>query len=433
MMVTAYSIISTSLGMKVMEFYPREDLSKGPFNLELSDAELWDLVRSGRLLPFTKGSEQVLLGPADPLSGDNDYVPLFPSHLKAKYAQLMSLRSDMHSILKLLAESDDVAWAKFVNYHIDYGTEPGEREEYIQKRAEELANMERKLVEIRPEADLLESEFADIANAYASLDLTGSRHAEFLMELNTAFFRRDQIEAVRYVDEPKQVQDSFSIEGRAFATFKRMDLGHNSYKWTISFDGHINNADDTYGMRYIHFLISRYMEGNDDELSSIDMQQVVCGISHSNSVYSSMSKKALSEENLSVLESFADDQEVDTKYIQDIGHKLDSLRRDHEEAVRENDTASADELRSEIEKLEEYAIQYCSIKDGKVLKVKKLNSSQHIEQLKKASKRISKYIKYALDRIIKPINKPIHEHLQASIQYKPSFKYTPDTTIKWDI
>ena len=35
-----------------MEFYPRADLSGSPFFLELSDADLWDLVKTGRLIPF---------------------------------------------------------------------------------------------------------------------------------------------------------------------------------------------------------------------------------------------------------------------------------------------------------------------------------------------------------------------------------------------
>jgi hypothetical protein len=180
-------------GGGTIEFYPMAELPLPPFNLNLSGAALWELIKAGKLIPFRRVSPRFHYGPPDPISGCDGYVPLFPAHKQKRYERLTECRSLIYHRMHLLDQSDDEAWDIFVKAETAYGRDPGSREDFLQKRREVLSDARQQLEKLLPEAEALEAEF-HAKDVYANLQLTPFEHAQFIASLSGAYFRRDQIE-----------------------------------------------------------------------------------------------------------------------------------------------------------------------------------------------------------------------------------------------
>lgn len=182
-----------------MEFYPRQDLSKPPFNLELSDAELLDLVKAWRLKPFIKKTNFNLTYPEyppDPISEDHDYIPAFPWPIQVKYKRLQEVHNFIKRDAGYLEKLGPNEWEGYFDAtraRLD-GTAP-ESSLILWGRPRE--QVERELSAFRTEHADLEREFKDIAGLFKDLDLTGKQWQYFIELINGAFYRRDHIEAVR--------------------------------------------------------------------------------------------------------------------------------------------------------------------------------------------------------------------------------------------
>jgi len=187
-----------------MEFYHRRDLSREPFNLDLPDAKLWDLVRTGRLVPFIKKPLKAGSGPPHLFSGDTVHAPLFPEHIQKRYDRLHFLQTLVWDYERLSSKSDEGAWGNSAERRNleDRGIDPASgayaeaKGDFNQRRTEYLRGIEAELARNRPELKRLEERFAAPAEVYAGLDLTPFQHEEFLKELNDTCFRRDHIEYV---------------------------------------------------------------------------------------------------------------------------------------------------------------------------------------------------------------------------------------------
>lgn len=192
-----------------MQFIHRLKITEAPFNLQLTDVELWDLVVSGRLQPFAKAPRRIAYGPPDQLSGDYDYDPIFPPPIDKKYERLSKLRYLIRELRKFLAKSDDEHWQGFVDGCKRRGDKiPEDPTKFHEHTDSVLEESHRELDEYRPEAEALEAEFSDIARLYSDIEWSARGQENFLDGLNDAFFRRDQIETVKSQrDQPAETSN----------------------------------------------------------------------------------------------------------------------------------------------------------------------------------------------------------------------------------
>ena len=226
-----------------MEFYRRKDLEP-----QFDGIKLWEIVCSGRLVPFREASHP-LYGPPDLISGDHGFVPLLPQSIQKRYDRLQSLRSTIWRYERYSNKRDDEMWdlsPERRNLEVDeidptsfaYATA---RKEFVKLRSKQLKRIESELAEMRPEVARLEKEFANFAGIYGRLDLTSFQHKEFLKQLEEAYFRLDQIEFVRNdVSAANQSQLSFFRDGTT---------------WAVGPRGHEKHFKSVAGFSYIHFIL----------------------------------------------------------------------------------------------------------------------------------------------------------------------------------
>ncbi|MGO9017366.1 MAG: hypothetical protein ACLQVJ_03350 [Syntrophobacteraceae bacterium] len=227
-----------------MEFYNRKDLKGTQFE----EIQLWEIVRSGRLIPFRK-TTSTLHGPPDLISGDYGFAPLLPQNIQKRYDRLQTLRSTICRYRRYSKKSDDEVWdlsAERRNLEaaeIDPASAAFTEalNEFINMRSEHLKSIESEIAEIRPEVDRLEKEFANLAGIYSRLDLTSFQHEEFLKQLEEAYFRLDQIEFVRNdISAANQSQLSFFKDGTT---------------WAVGPCGREKHFKNVAGFNYIHFIL----------------------------------------------------------------------------------------------------------------------------------------------------------------------------------
>jgi hypothetical protein len=222
-----------------MEFHHRKDLSKTPFNLDLSDTELWDLVRTGRLQPFTEVQIPSYNSTVDLLSEDYTHEPLFPrGPLKEKYKRFRFLQQQIDSDKKFINKSEDQAWKELLairrfdyygqtvpvnknaSHIIDVDFEKkldSEKKSFFEYR-KSLKKETRQSLEVNEkEAAELEKEFRNLPKLYQMFitdipfDL---ERKNFVEQLNDAYYRRNQIEALVKIEAQTQLSEASDLEQR---------------------------------------------------------------------------------------------------------------------------------------------------------------------------------------------------------------------------
>jgi hypothetical protein len=190
-----------------LEFKHRSELSKGPFYLELSDTQLWDLVRFGRLIPFQRRSGSRLdyskSWPDSPcldqLSGDRDYIPLFPDPIHKKYELLCTLpvkiQTTVEALDRYVTDSEWEAHFKGERKRLAGKASESSLKDFEKSREEAV----QELAELRAELENLKNAFSDLPSLYGEWRSTSGTTAidHYIERLNHAHFRRDHIEAVR--------------------------------------------------------------------------------------------------------------------------------------------------------------------------------------------------------------------------------------------
>ncbi len=186
-----------------MEFYSRKDLPQPPFEIARTDAELWDLVTSARLVPFVKAPLS-LYNPPDPISGDYRYVPLFPYPFDQDYARLRVVSEKIRILTEdLETYPTDETWLEYFKSE-RRRLEGKAPESWLKVFEPSRKEAVQELAELRSESERLEAKFADIAGLYAGWDFTSGQHEFFLRQLNDAYYRRDHIESAKVLSRGRQ-------------------------------------------------------------------------------------------------------------------------------------------------------------------------------------------------------------------------------------
>jgi len=181
-----------------MEFYNFNQI-ESDFNLKISDKDLWDFVKAGRLQPFLKNNGMNYYG-KDPMSGNYHYFPTFPEKIQRKYFELQSLRNKISENEEYLSKSDEEHWKDKEGDCRYYKIEPGKKEDYINHIAERKRRSQTELDELKSKAHMLEEEFKNIPRLYENF--TDTRFSDlirehFIEDIKVhAYYRRDQIEAL---------------------------------------------------------------------------------------------------------------------------------------------------------------------------------------------------------------------------------------------
>jgi chromosome segregation ATPase len=204
-----------------MEFYHRKDLKEPQFE----GIRLWEIVRSGRLIPFRE-TTSALHGPPDEISGDYGFAPLLPQHIQKRYDRLQTLRSTIWRYQRYSEKSHDQIWdlsperrnLEVAEIHPGSAAFMKARNEFIEMRPEQLRRVESEIAEMRVEVNRLEKEFANFPGIYSRLDLTAFQHKQFSTQLEEAYFRLEQIVSLREVTAvANQPQFSFFKDGTTWA------------------------------------------------------------------------------------------------------------------------------------------------------------------------------------------------------------------------
>ena len=182
-----------------MEFYHFNQI-ESDFHLKLSDKDLWDFVKAGKLQPFIKNNGMNFNYGKDPMSGSYSYHPTFPDKIIRKYIELKSLRNKISENEEYLSKSDEEHWKEKEGYCRYHEINPGKKEDYIDYVAKLKRRSQAELDELKPKAHMLEEEFKDIARLYENFTDTHFSdliRENFLEDIKVhAYYRRDQIEAL---------------------------------------------------------------------------------------------------------------------------------------------------------------------------------------------------------------------------------------------